>query len=168
MGVTQQAKYALAAALVHDVGHGMFSHVFEAVGKALNLPIARHEMVSDRRIREDAGNVADLIGREQRQDLYDAAVTSQFDADRLDYMQRDRLMTGVHSGAVDVVWLLNNLEVASIPVSVDAEQFREVQTLVLCPKAYHVAESYVLALLHLYPNVTSTKQRAVPRWCCAI
>ena len=49
-------------------------------------------------------------------------------------MQRDRLMTGVHSGAVDVVWLLNNLEVASIPVSVDAEQFREVQTLVLGPK----------------------------------
>jgi HD superfamily phosphohydrolase len=166
-GVTQQAKYALAAALVHDVGHGMFSHAFEAVGKALNLPLARHETVSDRLIRDGeiknvldeqlgngfASNVADLIKREQPRDLYDAVVTSQFDADRLDYMQRDRLMTGLRSSAVDVVWLLNNLEVASIPVSVDAEQFREVQTLVLGPKAYHVAESYVLALFHLYPNV---------------
>lgn len=167
VGQTQQAKYALAAALVHDVGHGMFSHAFEAVGKALDLPLARHETVSDQLIREGeikdvldnrlgigfAGNVADLIKREQPRDLYDAVVTSQFDADRLDYMQRDRLMTGLHSSTVDVVWLLNNLEVASIPVSVDAEQFREVQTLVLGPKAYHVAESYVLALFHLYPNV---------------
>ena len=163
----EQAKFALAAALVHDVGHGMFSHAFEAVGKELKLPLARHETVSDRLIREGeikevlddrlgngfAGNVADLISREQPKDLYDAVVTSQFDADRLDYMQRDRMMTGVHSGAVDVTWLLNNLEVASIPVSVDDVSFRKVETLVLGPKAYHVAESYVLALFHLYPNV---------------
>ena len=162
-----RAKHALAAALVHDVGHGMFSHAFEAVGKALNLPLAKHETVSDRLIRDSeitrafdvrlgtgfANNVADLIAREQPRDVYDSVVTSQFDADRLDYMQRDRMMTGVHSGAVDVTWLLNNLEVAPIAVSVDNEQFRTVDTLVLGPKAYHVAESYVLALFHLYPNV---------------
>ena len=42
-----QAKIALAAALVHDVGHGMFSHSFEAVGKSLNLAMAKHELVSE-------------------------------------------------------------------------------------------------------------------------
>ena len=67
-------------------------------------------------------------------------------------MQRDR-MTGLHSGTVDVTWLLNNLEVADIPASVDDEQVRPVTTLVLGPKAFHVAEIYVLALFHLYPNV---------------
>lgn len=162
-----RAQHALAAALVHDVGHGMFSHAFEAVGKALNLPLAKHETVSDQLIRDSeitrvlddrlgngfANNVADLIAREQPRDVYDSVVTSQFDADRLDYMQRDRMMTGVHSGAVDVTWLLNNLEVAPIPVSVDNEAFRTVETLVLGSKAYHAAESYVLALFHLYPNV---------------
>lgn len=115
-----RAQHALAAALVHDVGHGMFSHAFEAVGKALNLPLGKHETVSDRLIRDSeitrafddrlgtgfASNVADLIAREQPRDVYDSVVTSQFDADRLDYMQRDRMMTGVHSGAVDVTWLL--------------------------------------------------------------
>ena len=162
-----RAQHALAAALVHDVGHGMFSHAFEAVGKAQKLPLAKHESVSDRLIRDSeitralddrlgsgfASNVADLIAREQPRDVYDSVVTSQFDADRLDYMQRDRMMTGVHSGAVDVIWLLNNLEVTPIAVSVDNEEFRTVESLVLGPKAYHVAESYVLALFHLYPNV---------------
>ena len=76
----------------------MFSHAFEAVGKELKLPMARHEAVSDRLIRTGeikdvldsklgdgfAANVAALIGREQPRHLYDAVVTSQFDADRLD------------------------------------------------------------------------------------
>jgi len=37
-----QAQVALAAALVHDVGHGMFSHAFEGVGKKLKLTNAKH------------------------------------------------------------------------------------------------------------------------------
>ena len=36
-----QIEVALAASLVHDVGHGMFSHSFEEVGKELGLPMAQ-------------------------------------------------------------------------------------------------------------------------------
>jgi HD superfamily phosphohydrolase len=162
-----QAKVALAAALVHDVGHGMFSHAFETVGKSLNLAMAKHENVSEAIIRNGeitealnrelgsgfANDVATLIGRKEPGNLYDAVVSSQFDADRLDYMQRDRLMTGVQSSGIDLSWLMANLEIASVRTGADDEATGSVETLVLGPKAAQTAESYVLSLFHLYPNV---------------
>jgi uncharacterized protein len=80
-------------------------------------------------------------------------VSSQFDADRLDYMQRDRLMTGIQSSGVDPTWLLANLEVAEVATGADETSTGPLETLVLGPKAAQTAESYVLALFHLYPNV---------------
>ncbi len=162
-----QAQVALAAALVHDVGHGMFSHAFEAVGTSLNLPMAQHERVSAAMIADSeltralnhelgpsfAAEVAALIAQKGPGNLYDAVVSSQFDADRLDYMQRDRMMTGVQSSGIDLTWLLANLEIASVRTGADQDEGGEIKTLVLGPKAVQTAESYVLSLFHLYPNV---------------
>lgn len=163
----RQAQVALAAALVHDVGHGMFSHAFEAVGTQLNLPMAHHERVSGALIadseltkalnkelgRSFAAEVAALVAQKGPGNLYDAVVSSQFDADRLDYMQRDRMMTGVQSSAVDLTWLLANLEIRPVRTGADEDAGEEIETLVLGPKAVQTAESYVLSLFHLYPNV---------------
>jgi HD superfamily phosphohydrolase len=161
-----QAQVALAAALVHDVGHGMFSHAFEGVGKKLNLPMARHESVSEQLIQNSeitdafgelgggfANDVASVIKAGKPGNLYDSVVSSQFDADRLDYMRRDRMMTGVESSGIDATWLLANLEVASVQTGADADAVGSIETLVLGPKTFHVAENYVLALFQLYPNV---------------
>lgn len=161
-----QAEHALAAALVHDVGHGPFSHAFEAVGKRMNLPLADHERISDRLIRDGeisrvldaqlgngfATNVADVI-KQGPGSIYSAVVSSQFDADRLDYMRRDRLMTGTQHGAIDFDWLMANLEVGSVPYGVDEKMVGEVETFVLGPKAVYAAETYVLGLFQLYPTV---------------
>jgi uncharacterized protein len=162
-----QCHVALAAALVHDLGHGMFSHAFEQVGKRLNLPMAKHESVSDQLIRSGevadafgkemgsgfANDVADVLKRGRPSNFYDAVVSSQFDADRLDYMQRDRLMTGVQNSGIDFTWLMANLEIGRIPTGVDAETVGEIDTFVLGPKAYHAADTYVLGLFQLYPTV---------------
>jgi len=161
-------EHALAAALVHDVGHGMFSHAFEDVGARLGLALAKHEKVSDLLIRQGdiaevfrkgqgsssfADDVATLIGNERPGSLYDAVVSSQFDADRLDYMRRDSLMTGVRNSMIDFEWLVANLEIADIPLGEDEDEGGTIQTFVLGPKAEQAAENYVLSLFHLYPNV---------------
>ena len=163
---SHQSDVALAASLVHDVGHGMFSHAFEEVGKKLSLPMASHEDVSEALIRDGeiaeafselgsgfASDVADVLNRKEPANLYDSIVSSQFDADRLDYIQRDRLMTGVQSSGIDATWLMANLEIGSVQVSTDDETSGTVDTLVLGPKAFHAAENYVLSLFQLYPNV---------------
>ena len=145
---TREREVALAASLVHDVGHGMFSHSFESVGKKLSLPMARHEAVSERLIRDseiseifkkELGSkftraVADVLARKEPKTLYDSIVSSQFDADRLDYMQRDRLMTGVQSSGIDVTWLMSNLEIGAVSTGADEEESGTVETLVVGPE----------------------------------
>lgn len=161
-----QANAALAAALVHDVGHGAFSHAFEEVGKRLSLKLAHHEYVSDILIRDSEiseplkkmgsgfhNDVADVIKAAGPRSVYDAVVSSQFDADRLDYIRRDRMMAGSSHGVIDYDWLISNLHVDTINTGVDDQKVGELETFVIGPKGVFAAEAYVLGLFQLYPTI---------------
>lgn len=158
-----EAQVAMAAALIHDVGHGPFSHAFE---KALGLD-GKHEEWTRRIVLEtevgeilDSGSspLKDRVARifeesDTPTTIYSSMVSSQFDADRLDYMQRDRMMAGAKSSAIDLTWLLANLEIHKVSVGSDETRYDDVDTFVLGKKAVLSGEAYVLALFHLYPAV---------------
>lgn len=161
-----RSEAALTAALLHDVGHGAFSHSFESIGKSLNLKYAKHEDVSDEIIRNTevaeildsyapgmSKQVADIIGAKAPGDVYSSVVSSQFDADRLDYMQRDRMMSGTQHSEIDLTWLIANLELDAVPFGVEEEKVGEIETFVLSSKAIFAAETYVVGLFQLYPTV---------------
>lgn len=109
---------AVAAALLHDLGHGPFSHLFEEV-----LPDARrHEAWTLDVIRDPSTDVhrtlralsdgmpervAGLLQARHRLPYLTHTVSGTLDVDRFDYLLRDSHMTGVGYGVYDLDWLLH-------------------------------------------------------------
>jgi uncharacterized protein len=157
----KRAEAAMAAALVHDLGHGPFSHAFESSEKKHHEEWTTEIVLGKTEVGKILGayrvgfqdDVARLISAGTPDDIYGSIVSSQFDADRLDYTRRDRMMSGVHHGGFDFSWLMANLEVDRIPLARDDEFIGEVDALILGRKAFQAAESYVLGLFHLYFSV---------------
>jgi HD superfamily phosphohydrolase len=116
----------LAAALLHDLGHGPFSHLYEEV-----LPNAlRHEAWTEELILSDGTDVhraleglasgmseavARLVRGQHRLSYLGHAVSGTLDVDRCDYLLRDSHMTGVRYGIYDLDWLLRALSFGELP-----------------------------------------------------
>ncbi len=169
----KREQIAVIAALLHDLGHGPFSHTFEGVQKSRGVA-KHHEKWTAEIIRNPAGNirplldafsteenfceaVAGLLEDEDPKDIYHAVVSSSFDADRLDYLRRDRLMTGTGAGAIDFDWLMEQVRVHKIEIEApdagsSAEAVR-VPTFCFDPKALPAAEQFLLARYTLHEQV---------------
>ena len=121
----QARAEGLAAALLHDLGHGPFSHLFEEV-----LPHAKHHERWTQEILLDPSTevhqaleslssgmserVSGLLNGNYRLGYLSESVSGTLDVDRADYLLRDSHMTGVRYGLYDLDWLLQALTFACV------------------------------------------------------
>lgn len=167
---SQRADTAVIAALLHDLGHGPFSHTFEGV-QTRRGQSKKHERWSAEIVLNLNGQIAPLLHAyhpnlaveiaalleaEDPTDIYHAVVSSSFDADRLDYLRRDRLMTGTQAGAIDFDWLTEHIRVGKIVTEAadeDEEDPPRTPTFCLDRKALPAAEQFLLARYTLHEQV---------------
>jgi HD superfamily phosphohydrolase len=111
---TEERLLCLCAALLHDLGHGPFSHSVEKVFDV------HHELWSCRMILEDTEvhtvlsqvspsfpkKVAEVIAKTYHKPIVVSLISSQMDADRMDYLLRDAYFTGVNYGSFDLERIL--------------------------------------------------------------
>ena len=108
------------AALLHDIGHGPFSHVIESIlgfhheQFTIEAVLSSHTTVG-RLLQEYspqlATDVAAMIRGDYRPLALAQLVSSQLDVDRMDYLLRDSLMTGAKYGIYDLEWIIKSIEI---------------------------------------------------------
>ena len=119
--ISAEAKIAVrVAALLHDIGHGAFSHVLETILDFHHENFTIEAVLSDEtevgRILKKFSdelpeNVADIIRGTFRPTALAQLVSSQLDVDRMDYLLRDSLMTGAKYGIYDLEWIIKSLRI---------------------------------------------------------
>ena len=147
----EEEKAALLAILLHDVGHGPYSHALES----LLMEDWHHEKLSIllmKKLNDEFNGELDLAiemfqGKYHRK-FFNQLITSQLDVDRLDYLKRDSFFTGVSEGSVNTQRIISMMNVKDDELLIDE-------------KGVYSIENFLTARMFMYWQVYYHKTSAL-------
>lgn len=148
----KEAEGAVIAILLHDIGHGPFSHVLERT-----LIDKAHEEISlffmEELNRQYGGAISlaiEIFRNRYPRKFLCQLIAGQLDIDRLDYLSRDSFYTGVTDGQVGVERIIKMLNVADDNLAAEAKGIYSIEK-------FLIARRYMYWQVYLHKTVVSAE-----------
>jgi hypothetical protein len=145
----EEQTSALAAALLHDVGHGAFSHTLEhqLISEFEHEDMSRVLLLElNERLNGALDRTLAIFDNTYERPFFHQLVSSQLDMDRLDYLRRDSFYTGVAEGEVGVQRLIKTMRVHPLDGRADSEIMIE-------GKGIYAVENFLISRRLMYWQV---------------
>ncbi|CAK1229236.1 HD domain-containing protein [Fructobacillus tropaeoli] len=144
----EEQMLTVVAALLHDVGHGAFSHTFEHLFHTNHEQMTQDIITGDTEINrvlqsyspDFPNKVASVIAKTYENHQVVQLISSQLDVDRMDYLLRDAFYTGATYGEFDIDRIMRTMKPCKTGIAYDIA-------------GMHAVEDYIVSRYQMYLQV---------------